>query len=247
VAEHTVGKDKTPSCLFYENRDGFNFREVTSFVDDQNFMQKFDQSDYVADVKSGGVYSAGDITRDVLKSYTKVLAVRVDTSFDFFKDYLDGTLTSRLYSADPVTKKIRWVNFDIVKDKVSTMNKSRLYTDDSIQTLNPVIMSMNRGYGTFGMNEPSNYSIIQKRNSSIRLFQASKIEIDVSGRTDYTVGRKVFVSFDQMREIVKEESNASILDRLNSGNFIVTAVAHHITREKHECTLELCKESSMLA
>ena len=109
-----------------------------------------------------------------------------------------------------------------------------------------MIMLKNRGFGTFGISETSNYRTTQRRTSYMRLLQSSKIEIDVYGRTDYTVGKKVKVTLNKLQSIVQHNTADEILDRVYSGVYIITAVAHQITRESHKCTLELCKESTLL-
>ena len=81
----------------------------------------------------------------------------------------------------------------------------------------------------------------------MRLLRASVIEIDVMGRTDYTVGRKVRVEINQLRDIAKEENDQEVLDKLYSGVYIITSLSHQITKGDHRCTLELCKESTMLS
>ena len=71
------------------------------------------------------------------------------------------------------------------------------------------------------------------------------IEIDVYGRTDYTVGKKVKVQMNQLRDLSKDEDSKDLLDKLYSGTYIITAMSHQITKGEHRCTLELCKESTL--
>ena len=44
-----------------------------------------------------------------------------------------------------------------------------------------------------------------------------------------------------MKVIGKEDSSSTYIDKLYSGNYIVTAVVHRITRAEHKCNLELAK------
>ena len=70
---------------------------------------------------------------------------------------------------------------------------------------------------------------------------ANKIQLTVPGRTDYTVGQKTVVNLNKMEPIAKQDTDT--LDRIFSGAYIIGAINHFIDREKHECTMELFKES----
>lgn len=245
IADHSVSAKGTASFMFFENREGLNFKELSSLADSNiKPIQEFSGSDYTSTVQDEGM-RAGSVTRDVSKEYNNIHGIRVDTTYDFIKDYMDGAIKSKLYSVDPITKKIRWSIYDMQSTK-NNLNANLTYREDVISTTNPVIMTKNRGYGTFGLSETSNYRHVQRRTSYMRLLQSSKIEIDVYGRTDYTVGKKVKVVLNKLKSIVQSSSQEEILDQVYSGVYIITAIAHQITRESHKCTLELCKESTLL-
>ena len=72
---------------------------------------------------------------------------------------------------------------------------------------------------------------------------ANKIEITVPGRTDYTVGQKVIINVDRIEPMKKGETNTR--DEIISGAYIIGAINHYIDREKHECVMELFKESML--
>jgi hypothetical protein len=76
--------------------------------------------------------------------------------------------------------------------------------------------------------------------------QANKIEITVPGRTDYTVGQVVGVKAFQKEPMNKEDSNEKQLDKLLSGAYIIGAINHTISKEKHECHMELIKDSLVI-
>ena len=245
ISEHSTGVAGTPAMMFFENRDGFNFKDISGIISNKNAtMQAFSGSDFSADVVTEGS-KFGAVTRDPEQDYKSIHGIRVDVTYDWLKDYTDGVIKSKLYSVDPITKKIRWNTFSLNNIK-SDSNKYKLYTREVIEQSNPIIMYKNRGYGTFGSSESSNYNTLQHRSSYMQLIQASKIEIDCYGRTDYTVGRRVTLDLNQSKNIVKTDNYNDIVDKMYSGAYLVTAVAHQINRESHKCTLELCKESTLL-
>jgi hypothetical protein len=94
-------------------------------------------------------------------------------------------------------------------------------------------------FNNFG--DVTNAKTIQKRMSQLGQAEATKIEITVPGRTDYTVGRKVKVSLNKFNPI--ESTDTDYLDKMFSGNYIISGINHFIDREKHQCHMELMKDS----
>jgi hypothetical protein len=78
----------------------------------------------------------------------------------------------------------------------------------------------------------------------MRRYQSTKIEIEVLGRVDYTVGKKVYVEIPLTRQISKDDTD--ILDKVYSGNYIIGAISHRFDSDKHMCTMELIKDSTLL-
>ena len=70
------------------------------------------------------------------------------------------------------------------------------------------------------------------------------MNISVLGRTDYTVGQKVFVDIQSKEMLV--EGTADHRDMMLSGNYLVAAIAHRITPTAHMIDMELIKDSLMI-
>jgi hypothetical protein len=45
----------------------------------------------------------------------------------------------------------------------------------------------------------------------------------------------------------KKDSDADTIDNMFSGNYILSAINHYITRERHECNMELIKDTLMMS
>jgi hypothetical protein len=78
----------------------------------------------------------------------------------------------------------------------------------------------------------------------MKLAEANKISITVPGRTDYTVGQKVGVVLNRIEPLSPKDKD--ITDKMFSGYYIIAAINHYVDREKHECYMELIKESSQM-
>ena len=73
------------------------------------------------------------------------------------------------------------------------------------------------------------------------LSSQSSIRIVVPGRTDYTAGQKVNVKLDKVEPVSKNDTDTE--DKMFSGDYIISAINHYISREMHECHMELIKDS----
>ena len=248
ICEHSESdkEENIGGYLFYEDRIGFNFKDVSSLAcEDVAPIQEFTKTDFSANIELEGI-NAGYVSRDPDEDYKGINAVRVDTNYDYIRDVLDGAIATKIYTNDVVSKVINWDYYNAIGTLAPKMNPSPLYRDDTIGNTGFAIMSVNRGYGTFGTSDITNHKLIQQRIGFFRTLQQSKIEIDVYGRFDYTVGKKVKVTINQMRGISKDETEEEIKEKVLSGFYVITGMSHTINKEKHFCTLELCKDSTLL-
>ena len=72
---------------------------------------------------------------------------------------------------------------------------------------------------------------------------ATRVEILVPGRTDYTVGQKVFLNLNKFNPIQSSDSSKDVQDKMFSGNYVISAINHSIDRDAHQCKMELIKDS----
>ena len=83
----------------------------------------------------------------------------------------------------------------------------------------------------------------QSRTARIKQSTYFKLRIVVPGRTDYTVGQKVYVKKFKAEPIAKDDPEDKIIDNVISGNYLIGSINHVFDREKHECHMELIKDS----
>lgn len=248
IAERAIGEGNLPSYLFFENRDGFNLREMTSFASkDEPIMQAWNQSNYIADVTKDG-----QIIKDFAKDYISVQELNVHVNYDHMKDMQTGLIQTRVYSYDFITKTFRDRTANINDSELPLLNAQRFYSDTIVQSAGPMGGALFTGFSHFNLFDGagSNSSAIDtfhKRNVIMRAYQQHKIEITVFGRTDYTVGKKASFEANKMRNFNAGTDAVSIIDNLLSGDFIVSAVRHRFSRDGfHEAKVELMKDSIQL-
>ena len=109
---------------------------------------------------------------------------------------------------------------------------------------NSLLINYPRDNANFsGYGDATNFKIIQERISLMKLAEASKIEITVPGRCDYTAGQKVGVTLNKVEPVSQTDDDQDLVDKMFSGYYIISAINHYVTRERHECHMELIKDS----
>ncbi len=241
-----VSKDGNATYMFFENRYGLNFVSLENLYK-QNTYQKFIKDNYVRD--NVGNSSIRNVERD----YQRILDVKIRVPFDSLKFTNSGAYASRMYSYDLVKKKYSAKDYSALSEfsKSAHLNKVPLYTN--MKPVSPANFIFNdvKHYGSHnGFADTSNLKVQQERNSKISIIRSCVIEINVFGRTDYTIGQKVYVELPKPTIITENDQantdkKTGFIDTTYSGNYIVTAINHVISRDKHTCIMELSKESMM--
>jgi hypothetical protein len=191
----------------------------------------------------------GTSYRNVEEEYKRIIEISIPEAYDYMDRNTSGMFSSKLTTFDLTLKRYSVKNFDMLTDytKRTHLNKYPLASKKNIQRPSSLIITYPKEYGLFnGYTDVTNARTLQQRISSLNQADANKIEILVPGRTDYTVGMKVNVKLNKMNPITKEENNDDGADNLFSGDYLITAINHYINREKHECKLELSKDSLVM-
>ena len=239
LCDHALNEKESPSYLFFENRAGFNFVSLDALYNNKDYIEYFTYDNYVRDKTPDGK-SAKDIVQD----YKRIRRLAVPVAYDYMDRLEGGMLGSKQYSFDIISKNVDIKEYDMFKDfdKNNHTNIHPLASNKSIFRYNSKIINRQRHWDNFtDGGDSSNSKFLQKRMSIMKATDAAKIEITVPGRTQYTVGQKVLVELNKMEPVEKKDTD--ILDAMLSGAYIIGAVNHFITRESHECVMELFKDS----
>jgi hypothetical protein len=239
LCDHAYNKKESPSYLFFENRAGYNFITLDALYDNSDYIEYFTYDKYLRDKTN-----SGDDARNIVEDYKRISRLAVPTAFDYMERIDGGMLGSKQYSFDLTSKNVDIKEYDMFKDWENN-NHANIYpvaSNKSIFRYNAKIVNRYRHWGNFNDGkDSSNSNFLQKRMSIMKMVDSAKIEITVPGRTQYTVGQKVLVEVDKMEPIKKDDTDT--LDSILSGAYIIGAVNHYIDRERHECVMELFKDS----
>lgn len=239
-AINTIG---APTYLFYENRNGFNFLSL-DYIYIQPLKQTFEYNNpYQLISPTGGSSRVPEL------DYRRIDKLTIPVNHNFIERATGGMYGSRMISYDVTAMRYKNAKHSMYADwndpnKEIHLNKYAPQSKKLLATARSAIFNDVIQKGTFtGYGNVSNTDITQARVSRLMMAQANKIEITVPGRTDYTVGQVVTVRAYQKEPMNKEDSNEQQKDKLLSGAYLISAINHTITREKHECHMELIKDS----
>lgn len=242
LTEVAVNMNKTPNYVFFENRDGFYFVSLESLYDNTYIAQDFVYDKYVRDA----VPNSTD-AKNVQEDYRRILDISIPLGFDYLDRLENGMLGSRQISYDATTKQYStkvYSMFDRFKEQ-KHLNPNPINSDSAVFKANSTVITYPKMFGTYvGFGDNTSANSNQQRLSTMKMAEANFLNITVKGKCEYTVGQKVNVQLNRIEPMQKAEGD--IDDKIFSGKYLIGAVNHYFDREKHECHMQLIKESSMM-
>lgn len=242
LSDNAISQSQSPSYLFFENRDGFNFKSLELLYDGKVF-QNFIYDRYTRDN-----FPMGGNVLNIDEDFKRIAEYELPVSYDYLDRVRSGMLSSRLMSYDSTKKTYTVRNYSASSrfESQRHLNPHPLFSTKATFRSNARQFIYPRAFETFtSFGDTTNARITQERNSFIKMAEANKLTIRIAGRLDYTVGRVVTVTMNKLQPIRKRESQSEIIDKVNSGKYLISAINHIITSQGHECAVELIKDSSM--
>ena len=233
--------DMRSNYLFFENRDGFVFSTPNYLYGNQEVYQSFSYS-----AKDRDIADSGSSSKNLEYDYTRIHDYKLPVGFNFIDRVANGMYGSRLTTHDMVTKKYSSTVYYAPKDfaKHPHLNEKPLWSDSvqaatsAVQIVEPKHYGIHNGHGDI-----TNTKNLLSRLSMMKQFEAFKLQIKVAGRTDYTVGMKVSVDLPSLEPANESDSADVVKDKMFSGNYLIAAINHNIKPDRHECYMELVKDS----
>jgi len=235
---NAVTSESDPNYIFFENRTGFNFISLTKLYT-QASTQMFVNDSWLRDFDN----DTGN-RRNVEEEYKRIIEISIPSGFNYMDNIRAGMYSSKIITYDIVTKKYASKHFNILDGwkKESNINPYPLVSNKHIDSPWSTVIREQKYFNNFDKySDVTNTNTLQKRISQLLQAEGNRIEIVVPGRTDYTVGQKVEIKLYKNQPTSKEDTD--FIDNVNSGFYIISAVNHFFTREKHECRMELIKNS----
>lgn len=243
LAKVAVSDKNNSSYLFFENRGGFNFTTLNDLYSGEVFQ------DFIYDNKQRDFKSTGQNIQNPEEQYKRISELRVEKSFDYMNRIETGMYASKMITHDYVSKKYSVKNYNLLKDfpNHQHLNKFPIASSRVPVASNALQLHEQKHWGVYtDYTDITNTKFLQQRISLMRQAESFKLQIEVPGRTDYTVGMKVNVTMYKTQPAYKEENTENLIDKVHSGVYLIAAINHVIDREKHVCHMELIKDSMVI-
>lgn len=238
LCRRTNNSNNSPTFLFYENRSGFNFMSLdTLYSYPAKFEFKYNNS------------ARSSKTKNIEIDFQRISEMSVPKVFDYIEDVTSGKFAAKKIAYDLTTKRYKVSTYDFTKDysKFRHLNGFAPMSGGIIKRYNANMSTDIQHYDVHnGYNNSTTDNInAMTRQSLLMQSKSNMVNITVPGRTDYTVGIKVFLKVYKVEPIRASETEDETIDKLLSGYYIIGAINHSIINNQHECVIELIKDSIM--
>lgn len=239
ACDTAINANNSPSYLFFENKYALNFVSLETLYTGSPLKQRFIWDNYTREVEP-----TGTAVRDIEKDYQRVLELETPTSFDYLQRIKSGMYGSEIIYYDLLTKQYVHTGYYPEKDfkDGKHLNEFPVWSTAALARPKSIVIHEHKYYNNFdGFDDVTNTRSRQKRMSLIAQAEAYKVKITVFGRTDYSVGQRIYLEVPKNTQIKAKDTETE--DQIMSGNYLIAALCHVIDREKHQCVLELVKDS----
>lgn len=243
------GTEGGADMLFFETKDGFNFRSL--------------QSMFLDSVYAEYNYEAENLNKNVQKikdKITNVLDYEVSKPYDILNEIGSGTFANRIVTIDPLARTVdvkdfnytdyRAKNGSLDKNAVSPELTNRLGKTQSTSPEGVLKLSFGNSAQQDvayvkqqgGIAKDINVSTyIPNRTAQISLANYTTIKAVIPGDPGITAGKTIKFTLLSLRPDNKKDE-----DKYYSGKYLVSAVRHVVSSEgAYQTVLELSKDSSV--
>lgn len=227
--------------LFFETKDGYNFRSIKSMISAEPMAT------YKYQLKN--LESA-----DMAEKIFTVLQYEFVKTQDMLENINSGMIANKLISIDPFKKSFITTNFNIKQSETNIgslknrLGKTQLQSYDSVVK----VAISNSGQKEIPYVKENEGSVAQdifietyvpNRTSQINLANYIMVKMTVPGNPILTVGRTL--NFNLLTQRNSSNNTQKDLDVFYSGKYLITAARHVISAEgKYITVLEIVKEKT---
>lgn len=248
MADQAVNAADSPSYIFFENKYGFHFMPLISLYQGTPVKQRFTWNNRTSEIKQTGPGQPGNSADNIEKDYQAVIEFQYEKGFNYIDRLRSGLYGSEIIYFDIMTQQYVHKGYAPEWDSKKALNPFPIWTTKVPAKTKAVLIHDHQYYNVFDkFAEVSNTKIHQERLSLLAQAEAYKVTINVFGRMDYSAGQRVYLEVPKNTQIDKKGAvgtdSENPIDELMSGYYLIGAICHNINREKHECTMELIKDS----
>jgi hypothetical protein len=231
-------KKNNPSYLFFECGEGFIFASLDTL---------YDQQEYTTFVRHAKMRGMEDV-QDINEESAKVLDMSTPHHFDYIERLRNGFYGATVYNYDFFSKRLNVMNRTENDSWLKTHSRLNEFPglSDNLQFLPEAAQEFN--YLNKELYDGSPDTPVEqliKRKSLLAQLSATKTNIQVFGRLDYSVGKKIklVVYKDSKIDEDGKTTDDKLIDEELSGMYLITSLNHNITQKNHLTNMELSKDS----
>lgn len=246
---HCIDDDGDASYFFFENRHGFNFlnfKDIYSVYGD-NGKTKFKILDsnfagHTGESVGGGVQVqiSPEEESHVIRGSRRI------GQFDALKTYNSGGIKNNIIQIDLLKREFSVTpsKFSDNVAKTPVLNEAYTFNETFAENVSGKYTLVVDHYDLFSDAKDTvlNSSTAIPRAAALSNFSNNAIEIDLTGRTDLTVGMVADLDLTRKVRISAKADMSDYKDYKYSGDYIITAIAHTFEVDSHSMTLELSRD-----
>jgi len=227
--------------LFFETKDGYNFRSIKSML----------SAPPMATYK----YQLNNLeSADLTEKIFTVLDYEFVKTQDMLENISSGMVANKLISIDPFKKSYNTTNFNINSKETNTGSLKNRLGQNQNESYDSVVkvVTTNAGQRDVPYIKEVEGSVAQdifietyvpNRTSQINLANYITVKMTVPGNPILTVGRTM--NFNLLSQRNSSNNTQKDLDAFYSGKYLITAARHVISAEgKYITVLEIVKEKT---
>lgn len=244
LSREADSSDHYPLYTFYEDSNGYNFRNIAKLVSEPEVMDTFFYypSNY-QDAKNTEELEASD--------EKKIISYDMIKDSNILENTKNGLFQSRTIGVDILRKKTTERKFEYIKekDKFSTLNGSRF----NVEVVGDPMLNIK--YTTFGHDNDSffnndntvmpkkDFGIGNRKQSYFHQIFNNVMQVSIPGDSSKNVGELIYLIFFMNNDI---EANKYQIDKSLSGRYLITKVRQKITDDLFTTIMECSKDTNLI-
>lgn len=237
-------KSKSPTYVFYETLNGeYNFVSL-------NYLVAPDKKAKLTYRSTRGttrtVRTDGSV-RNMDNEYSLVKSYYIDEMFDYLARLKNGLYSSRLITANTISKTIKVSSIDYLTDfdKTNHLNKYPVLSSSGTKRKNAALnFVVNQEYTYDGQrNLRMDEWLLQRKSLLSGFHDVFRMDIEVNGRTDIHAGDVVYIEIMKSETNNKGETNTDNQNNYYTGRFLIAAINHKFTENKHIMIMQCITDS----
>lgn len=237
-ASEATGENIASSYCFFENSNGFNFRNHVELIDqDPKFTYQYEPSNY---------HEGGNKADDPYNDSFKIITFDAIREADMLDNMASGLYGSEQILVDPILKKSVKTKFSYEKQQSKFKKLGATYIPGNSATSAVIDMKTTRfqhdqkaAFADEGVRPKSMERTGPVKRAFMKQITNKRMEVTLHGNSDLNVGDVVFLSFP----VASTTEAAQREDKYMTGKHLVTSLRHKFDSKTFVTVIECIKDT----